>query len=160
MHKGVKMRKWGRMKSNWYHRSQERREFQDWSRAMMRWNKTRTVSCSLSLADKVVSSAIKAVTQKDRTQVPSQQVWEAGKKGGTGDGEFTVICQKADLGRDGETWVRRHLEMSYPYSREKCKASLEKVHCRFVRIVVGVKILNFSSFPWSQSGVILGNAGK
>lgn len=50
--------------------------------------------------------------------------------------------------------------MSYPYSREKCKASLEKVHCRFVRIVVGVKILNFSSFPRSQSGVILGNAGK
>lgn len=112
----------------------------------MRWNKTRTVSCSLSLADKVVSSAIKAVMQKDRKQVPSQQVWEAGKKGGTGDGEFTVICQKADLGRDGETWVGRHLEMSYPYSREKCKASLEKVHCRVVRIELVLRFWIFLLF--------------
>lgn len=50
--------------------------------------------------------------------------------------------------------------MPYPYGREKCKVSLEKAHCRFVGIVVCVKMLNFSPFPPSQSGVILGNAGK
>lgn len=51
-------------------------------------------------------------------------------------------------------------KMPYPHGEETCKVSLEKAHCRFVGIVVCVKMLNFSPFPRSQSGIILSNAGK